>query len=179
MQTKELLAELVMVEEEVARLEREISKIEKCSSQLQEVNRNELTAIKLNKQSRRTLAFLPQILIPPADATNSILIEEKIALETKPMFFINQAIRGDYSLHGFTGNTKLDNKANAVKKKEARKVSDLQERNTRKSDVTEKQCLPKPPRHPSPRVILFIVNFFLERITQSTFLIFQSTMIII
>ncbi|XP_020261376.1 uncharacterized protein LOC109837505 isoform X1 [Asparagus officinalis] len=149
--TKELLAELVMVEEEISRLENEIRKIRKVSSQIKEVQANMSAEVISCKQSNGALTSLDKSLVQADNGTKSKAYEEKVALETKPMFFINQAIKGDYSIHGFTDKGKKDDKNDSISKKEGRKISGLQERIPKKSGAIEKQSSPKPPRNSSPR----------------------------
>lgn len=156
MQTKELLAELVMVEEEISRLESEIDKIKKSSNEFREVQGNKpLELVIPRDQLRISLTSLDQPLLPPPSHATVILEEKVTTLETKPMFFINQAIKGDYSIHGFSVKGKNENITDSTNKKENKKTSRLHEINSKKSGAIEKQqSSPKPPRHSSPWVSL-------------------------
>ncbi|PKA47786.1 hypothetical protein AXF42_Ash021116 [Apostasia shenzhenica] len=147
---KELLAELIMVEEEISQLETEISKIQQSISYSQESRTQDSKMFDLYKHKSTSLsASSNQASMSPTRTPRSKVFDERVVLETKPMFFINQAMKGDYSNLGFAGNGTI---LETVSRKEMHRMASNQDMVPRKSGVIEQQPLPKlPPRHPSHR----------------------------
>ncbi|KAM0949703.1 putative ternary complex factor MIP1, leucine-zipper [Dioscorea sansibarensis] len=111
---KELLAELVMVEEEIARLEGEIGKIQQNISDERELRTKER---KKNDDDDDKFDHMSASIMSQAFDQHSASFNqssrissfhEKVTLETKPMFFINQAINGGYIMHGFNSKAKKE-----------------------------------------------------------------------
>ncbi|KAK8965801.1 hypothetical protein KSP40_PGU002095 [Platanthera guangdongensis] len=120
---KKLLAELIMLEEEIARLEGEISKVQQNIAE--ESHSQKLKRIDTYK--RKIASVVTSSNKPstsPTQISRNYEFEEKMTFETKPMFFINQAIKGAYTNHGFASN------GNSIERPPSPK---------------------RPPRHPSPR----------------------------
>ncbi|KAK8952521.1 hypothetical protein KSP39_PZI004831 [Platanthera zijinensis] len=136
---KKLLAELIMLEEEIARLEGEISKVQQNITE--ESRSQNLKQIDTYKRKIASLvASSNQPSTSPTQISRNYEFEEKMTFETKPMFFINQAIKGAYTNHGFASN------GNSVE------TVSSHEKTPRKSVTIERPPSPKrPPRHPSPR----------------------------
>ncbi|XP_073111249.1 uncharacterized protein [Elaeis guineensis] len=148
---KELLAELVMVEEEIARLEEEISRIQQGLTNEQEPRIKETSISNHYKQiNDSTVSPLDHPSTTPSRAPRTKVMPEKVAMETKPMFFINQAIKGDFSIHGFTNDGDIRSIVRTIGRKENQRVVELKERVSMKSGMIDKASMPKlPPRHPS------------------------------
>ncbi|KAJ0967332.1 hypothetical protein J5N97_024249 [Dioscorea zingiberensis] len=141
---KELLAELVMVEEEIMRLEGEIGKIQQSISDEREARERELK----RSDDAQVDHMSASIMATPSDqhsvsfrqSSRINSFHEKVPLETKPMFFINQAISGGYIMNGFSNKAKKE----ITEKKENQKFGGIQERVPRKSGiVVENQSSPK------------------------------------
>ncbi|KAG1354940.1 hypothetical protein COCNU_07G010520 [Cocos nucifera] len=150
---KELLAELVMVEEEIARLEDEISRIQQGLNSEQEAQIKETSISNPYKQiNDSTVSPLDHPPTTPSRAPSTKVIQEKVAMETKPMFFINQAIKGDFLIHGFTNEGDIRSIVRTIGRKENQRVVELKERVSMKSGMIEKASMHKlPPRHPTSR----------------------------
>ncbi|KAH7690399.1 Ternary complex factor MIP1 leucine-zipper-containing protein [Dioscorea alata] len=137
---KELLAELVMVEEEIARLEGEIGKIQQNISDERELQtKYRRKGDDDDKLDHMSASIMSQAFDQHAASFNQSSrissFHEKVTMETKPMFFINQAINGGYIMHGF--NSK-------VKKEIAEKKENQNFRGLKKSEiVVENQSSPK------------------------------------
>lgn len=137
-QAKELLAELVMVEEEIARLEGEIGKIQQNISDEQELR----TKYRRKNDDDDKFDMSARIMSQASDQHSASFnqssritsFHEKVTLETKPMFFINQAINGGYIMHGFN---------NKVKKEIAEKKENQRFRLKKSEIVVENQSSPK------------------------------------
>ncbi|CAL9133840.1 unnamed protein product [Musa acuminata var. zebrina] len=136
--TKELLAEVVMVEEEIVRLEHEISKAQESLSNMREAHEEETPKVYEYRHANRN------VIEPPSNMSDTNLdvpndkLSRKIALETKPLFFINQAIKGDYLVNGFVkkGNGgSLNRSDNHI---ENQSTVEIKERASRKNGRTEK-----------------------------------------
>ncbi|KAG0486178.1 hypothetical protein HPP92_008273 [Vanilla planifolia] len=118
---KELLAELIIVEDEIARLEEKISNVQQSINIVQE------SRVQGIAKSRE--------------------FEEKLALGTKPMFFINQAIKGDYSKSSFAS---IGNSLDSVSRIEKNKREVDQEKISRSGIIDLHPTTKIPPRHPNP-----------------------------
>ncbi|XP_008800047.2 uncharacterized protein LOC103714542 isoform X2 [Phoenix dactylifera] len=150
---KELLAELVMVEEEIARLEDEISRIQQGLNNEQEARIKETSISNHCKQiNDSTVSPLDHPPTAPSQAPGTKVMQEKVAMETKPMFFINQAIKGNYLIHGFTNDGDIRSIVKTIGRRENQRVVELKERVSMKSGMIEKASMPKlPPRPPTTR----------------------------
>lgn len=147
-----------MLEEEIARLEGEISRIQHNISSTEEslVQDSE----KFNLYEHKNINLISSSNQPstsPAQTQRINVFEEKVAFESKSMFFINQAIKGAYSNHGFVSNG--DSLETSVRKERQRMVNN-QERIPWKSGVNEQHPSQKrPPRPPFPRVSSFYCSY--------------------
>lgn len=143
-----------MVEEEIARLEDEISRIQQGLNNKQEARIKETSISNhYKKVNDSTVSPLDHPSTTPSRATK--VMQQKVAMETKPMFFINQAIKGDFLIHGFTNDGDIRSIVKTIGRKENQRVVELKERVSMKSGMIEKASMPKlPPRHPTSRVSL-------------------------
>ncbi|URD78088.1 hypothetical protein MUK42_05393 [Musa troglodytarum] len=148
--TKELLAEVVMVEEEIARLEREISKAQESLSNMQETQEKETPKFYERRHANRN------VIEPPSNMSETNLdvpnckLSQKIALETKPLFFINQAIKGDYLVNGFIKKGNVGSLNRSDNHNENQCMVEIKERASRKNGRTEKASSIKfPGKHPT------------------------------
>lgn len=144
---KELLAELATVEEEIARLEREISN-------LQLSNGNEASKPKQWEQVNENNLEPPSRSASPLTGQN--WVHQTQPSEARALFFINQAIKGSYTLNGFTRNEKLvENSVGNLDEKERQRVVGFSEKISKKSGVVIERPFPipkLPPRHPRSKV---------------------------
>ncbi|XP_077223737.1 uncharacterized protein LOC143857211 isoform X2 [Tasmannia lanceolata] len=142
---KELLAELAMVEGEIARLEREISHLQ---SSLNHEQKGLTEASKLKQWQVGSLSNIasPDHSSAPPQPKGK---HERRPSEAKAMFFINQAIKGNYSTNDFTRNENIRNSISIVDQKESQKEAGL-----RKSGKIEKHSTYKlPPKHPKSKPV--------------------------
>lgn len=153
MQTKELLAELAMVESEIARLENQISQLQLGLKQEQEFTKEaksrQWQPAMLNNHQGRPPPYASQPS-PLSKGTGN----EKVGFETKTLHFINKAIKGDYKLNDFNANDKLRSSRLIADQKENRFHEELklQEKNPRRSGMVKSPSPLRDPRHPSPKV---------------------------
>ncbi|KAL6000492.1 hypothetical protein ACLOJK_024191 [Asimina triloba] len=154
---KELLAELAMVDEEIVRLEHEISTLQ---SQDQKPFHD---ASKSQQRPTDPSLFSPfhQSLAPLRPYIDAKWTHERGPSEARALFFINQAIKGNYSTTTSNGDFAMgserirqstgifDNKGGQIKE-----VGLLQDHKmSRKSGTIEKPTSHKlPPKHPSAKV---------------------------
>ncbi|KAL0907603.1 hypothetical protein M5K25_022022 [Dendrobium thyrsiflorum] len=164
---KELLAELIVLEEEIARLEGEISKIQHSISSTEESRVQDSKRFNQYMHERTSLiASSNHPSTSPTQILRSNVFEEKVAFERKPMFFINQAIKGACFNHGFASNGDSLEIASKMKR---RKMANNRERIPRKSEIIEQQhSQKKPPRHPSPRKSDSNVDIFHKLLHETT-----------
>ncbi|XP_020570783.1 uncharacterized protein LOC110017949 isoform X2 [Phalaenopsis equestris] len=144
---KELLAELIMLEEEIARLEAEISKIQLSIGSKEELLIQDSKMFNLNKPKITTL--IESSNSPSASPTKiqrTNVFEETARYESKAMFFINQAIKGAYTNHDFASDGE---RLETASRKERQRMVNNQERIPNKSRIIDSQK--RPPRHPIPR----------------------------
>ncbi|WOL09864.1 hypothetical protein Cni_G18617 [Canna indica] len=147
--TKELLAELVMVEEEIARLEREINKVQKGLSTVKGPQKKENPKLDEQKHENGNVVNPPtDIPITLSHLPNHKVLQEKIALETKPLFFINQAIKGDFLVNGFKNKGSAGSLTRSNQHKESQRKVEIEHRAPRKGGTTEKAASPRfPTKH--------------------------------
>ncbi|KAH0452702.1 hypothetical protein IEQ34_020001 [Dendrobium chrysotoxum] len=164
---KELLAELIVLEEEIARLEGEISKIQHSISSTEESRVQD--SKRFNQYMHESTSLIASSNHPstsPTQIPRSNVFEEKVAFERKPMFFINQAIKGACFNHGFASNGDSLEIASKMKRQ---KMANNRERIPRKSEIIEQQySQKKPPRHPSPRMSDSNVDIFHKLLHETT-----------
>lgn len=147
MQVKEMLAELAMVESEIARLEIQITQLRKdLKIEQQHTTKSKQWSSEQQPQTNNNNK-------PPLN-WNPI---SKTTFDTKALHFISKAIKGDYALnHHF----KLDNsKNNELDPRDAKDSHHplhevkLHERSvSRKSGLLVASSPLRDPRHPSPKV---------------------------
>ncbi|XP_068640913.1 uncharacterized protein [Aristolochia californica] len=120
---KELLAELVLVESEIARLEGEISNLQKGVESAQVVSEapssKQYQMSRLNKVSSSEQSTIPPRHPTPRPQSGHL----RQAFEARAMYFINQAIKGDYTMNGFTKNNKNANSTDQRKNNQERPLS--------------------------------------------------------
>ncbi|XP_020681440.1 uncharacterized protein LOC110098845 isoform X2 [Dendrobium catenatum] len=168
-EAKELLAELIVLEEEIARLEGEISKIQHSISSTEESRVQD--SKRYNQYMHESTGLIASSNHPstsPTQIPKSNLFEEKAAFERKPMFmfFINQAIKGACFNDGFASN---GGSLEIASKMEGQKMANNRERIPRKSEIIEQQhSQKKPPRHPSPRKSDSNVDIFHKLLHETT-----------
>ena len=149
---KELLAELAMVEGEIARLESQISQLQLGLKQEQEVTKE----TKSKQWPPGSLICNLQGL--PSSTYNQNPIkqggQEKMTFETKALHFISKAIKGDYTLSDFSLNERMGNSRVLSDQKENQYQGEVkfQERIPRKSGLLKEPSPLRDPRHPSPKV---------------------------
>lgn len=148
LQTKELLAELAMVEGEIARLESQISQLQ--------------LDLKQEKEATKAKQWQPGSLMSylqghPSTTSNPNPIkqggQEKVVFETKALHFISKAIKGDYTLSDFSLNERMDSRLlSEQKENQFQGEVKFQERVPRKSSLLKAASPLRDPRHPSPKV---------------------------
>ncbi|PKI64404.1 hypothetical protein CRG98_015189 [Punica granatum] len=95
---KELLAELAMVEEEIARLESQISQLQTTLEHEQESRKDNSRLV----QKPRILKRIPEDVVYSARPSPlNRHVPERMGFETKALHFISKAIKGDYNLKDF------------------------------------------------------------------------------
>jgi len=156
-QMRELLAELVMVENEIAKLESQISTLQTGLKHEQEVTKESKSKIwnqgNLMSNSNNHLPT-STITNPSSVQRSSSNVHERMAFETKALHFISKAIKGDYNLNDFSLNEKTGFSKNSVEHKENSFQEDVKfhERVTRKNGAVKPPSPMRDPRHPSPKV---------------------------
>ncbi|XXG84843.1 hypothetical protein AAC387_Pa11g0064 [Persea americana] len=152
---KELLAELARVEEEIARLEREINNLQHSNGD--EINSSEASKTKQwhevnenNLAPRSQSPLRAPLMPPPSPSPRPNWVHQPHPSEARALFFINQAIKGNYTLSGFTRNEKLENSVGSFDEKERQREVGFSEKISKKSGIIDRaQSVPKlPPRHP-------------------------------
>lgn len=156
---KELLAELATVEEEIARLEREINNLQHSNGD--EINSSEASKTKQwhevnenNLAPRSQSPLRAPLMPPPSPSPRPNWVHQPHPSEARALFFINQAIKGNYTLSGFTRNEKLENSVGSFDEKERQREVGFSEKISKKSGIIDRaQSVPKlPPRHPRSKV---------------------------
>ncbi|KAB2028590.1 hypothetical protein ES319_D05G107200v1 [Gossypium barbadense] len=146
--TKELLAELAMVEGEIARLESQISQLR--------------LDLKQEKEATKAKQWQPGSLMSylqghPSTTSNPNPIkqggQEKVVFETKALHFISKAIKGDYTLSDFSLNERMDSRLlSEQKENQFQGEVKFQERVPRKSSLLKAASPLRDLRHPSPKL---------------------------
>ncbi|XP_039041803.1 uncharacterized protein LOC120180556 [Hibiscus syriacus] len=143
--TKELLAELAMVEGEIARLEAQISQL-----QLSLKQEKELTKETRSKQ------WQPGSLMSYLQGNPSPIKQggqEKVVFDTKALHFVSKAIKGDYTLSDFNLNERMDSRLlSDQKENQFQGEVKFQDRVPRKSSLLKAASPLRDPRHPSPKI---------------------------
>ncbi|KAK8581447.1 hypothetical protein V6N13_144474 [Hibiscus sabdariffa] len=144
--TKELLAELAMVEGEIARLETQISQLQLCLNQEKEIT-----------EETKSKQWQPRSLTSYLHGRPSSPIKQggqgKVVFETKALHFISKAIRGDYTLNGFSLNERMDSRLLSDRKEnQFQGEVKFQERVPRKSSLLRAASPLRDPRPPSPNI---------------------------
>ncbi|GMH11949.1 hypothetical protein Nepgr_013790 [Nepenthes gracilis] len=157
--TKELLAELVMVEAEITRLESQIQELRKGLKQEHEAAATKEAASKSKQQSLITSAAGSSAAtscgyhraLSPISGVTGVTGDgtERFGFETKALHFISKAINGDYGLRptGFVDGR-------LVKENHLQKEVGFQERLVRRSGILLKPSaspLRDNNRHPTPK----------------------------
>lgn len=147
---KELLAELVVVESEIARLESQISQLQAGLKHEQEVTKESKSKTWTNSNNTHNLSTPPIPIPSPIHRS----VRERMAFETKALHFISKAIKGDYLLNDLTLNEKPGFLKSYVEQKENNFHDDVkfQDRVPRKSGIQKPSSPFRDPRHPSPKV---------------------------
>ncbi|WOL00048.1 hypothetical protein Cni_G08761 [Canna indica] len=140
--TKELLAELVMVEEEIAQLESEISEVQEGLWNLLGAQQREIPKVsEHNHQNVNALELLSNKLVTSSHEPSDNFLQ-KMAVETKSLFYINQAIRGDYFDNGFSSTEASFGSLNRSDyHNDIHGAAKTKKKASRRSARTEKACL--------------------------------------
>ncbi|KEH30016.1 electron transporter, putative [Medicago truncatula] len=154
---RELLAELVMVENEIAKLESQISTLQTGLKHEQEITNESKSKIQnqgnfmSNSNNRLSTSTITN---PSSIQRSSSNVHERMAFETKALHFISKAIKGDYNLNDFSLNEKTGFSKNSVEQKENSFQEDVKfhERITRKNGAVKPPSPMRDPRHPSPKL---------------------------
>ncbi|KAL4326739.1 hypothetical protein HN51_033899 [Arachis hypogaea] len=178
---KELLAELVMVEGEISRLEIQINHLQTSLKHEQEItketkskswnlsNNNNSGSYNVNNHHHHNFPTSAPIPIPiPSPIHHRSSVHERMAYETKALHFISKAIKGDYYALNSNNNelsSSLNEKTgfmmmmkNSVEQKENKFQEDVkfhQERVVGRKINNGMVKAPSPmrdPRHPSPKL---------------------------
>jgi len=154
---KELLAELAMVEDEIARLEGQISR-------LQANLKHEEEATKEAKSRQTKIPEFPSNPHPasgypsytPSQSPLNRVVPERMTFETKALHFISKAIKGDYNLKDFTLTEKTGNSRQFSDQKENHFLEDAEfhDRLLRKNRMLKPTLPLQDLRHPTPMVKL-------------------------
>ncbi|KAL5056105.1 hypothetical protein RYX36_036787 [Vicia faba] len=153
---RELLAELVMVESEIAKLESQISQLEAGLKHEQEIAKES----KSKTWNQGSLISNSNYNHPSSVQRSSSNIHERMAFETKALHFISKAIKGDYNLNDFG----LNEKTGFSKFQEDVK---FHERLTRKNAAAKPPSPMRDPRHPSPKLRERNLDMYLDLPTRS------------
>ncbi|POO01194.1 Ternary complex factor MIP1, leucine-zipper [Trema orientale] len=148
---KELLAELVMVEGEIARLEGQISQIKLGLKQEQQANKESKSKQWRYGSPIRSVVH-PSSFTFPSPMHNAVQ-SERMGYETKTLHFISKAIKGDYNLNNdFSLNERRGNvRGFGDQKENFFHEEKLQERVPRKSGMLKPASPMRDPRNPSPK----------------------------
>ncbi|KAL4335044.1 hypothetical protein GQ457_07G034540 [Hibiscus cannabinus] len=149
--TKELLAELAMVEGEIARLETQISQLQLSLKQEKEVTKE------TKSKQWQPGSLMSYLQGHPSSTPNPSPIkqggQEKVVFETKALHFISKAIKGDYTLSDFSLNERMDSRLlSDHKENQFQGEVKFQERVSRKSSLLKPASPLRDPRHPSPKI---------------------------
>lgn len=146
---KELLAELAMVDGEIARLETQIGQLQQTVKHEQEAtkeakSKRHYPAIPSNSIPSNSIPGLP----PLTPLHPSMIKQEKMAFETKALHFISKAIKGDYTLNDF--KSAVNEKTLDQKENQFQEEAKFQDRIPRKSGLIKPPSPLRDFRHPSP-----------------------------
>ncbi|GMI92135.1 hypothetical protein like AT5G60720 [Hibiscus trionum] len=149
--TKELLAELAMVEGEIARLETQISQLQLSLKQEKEVTKE------TKSKQWQPGSLMSYLQAHPSSTPNPSPIkqggQEKVVFDTKALHFISKAIKGDYTLSDFSLNERMDSRLlSDQKENQFQGEVKFQERVPRKSSLLKAASPLRDPRHPSPKI---------------------------
>ncbi|CAN4119289.1 unnamed protein product [Withania somnifera] len=152
---KELLAELAMVENEIAKLEGQINKIQ-CDHQANKSKQGLNNKMKVPYQQN-----ISSSLPPNPSKLKGLNDPQKVPFETKALHFISKAIKGDYGLNDFRINNekllqpmKSSSKVILVEEEENQfhqQVRTFGERISKKSGMIKTSSPLREPRNPTPR----------------------------
>ncbi|XP_059291795.1 uncharacterized protein LOC132045256 [Lycium ferocissimum] len=162
---KELLAELSMVESEIAKLEGQISQIQCDVNKEKEMNNtDQANKSKQGLNNKMKIQWQQQnnvsSSLPPNPNKFKGLNDQKVPFETKALHFISKAIKGDYGLNDFRiNNEKLIQpmkSSNVIADQEDenqfhQQVRTFGERISRKSGMIKTPSPLREPRNPTPR----------------------------
>ncbi|OIW05817.1 hypothetical protein TanjilG_23603 [Lupinus angustifolius] len=151
---KELLSELVVVEDEISQLERKIKQLQ-VSSKNEEKTTKESKSKSWNQGNLSNSNNQLSTATIPSPSPIHRSVHERMAFEAKSLHFIRKAIKGDYNLNDFSLNDKTDFLKNSAEHKEDKfNFQDVkfQERVTRKNGIVKPLSPMRDPRHPSPKV---------------------------
>ncbi|XP_019448789.1 PREDICTED: uncharacterized protein LOC109351686 isoform X2 [Lupinus angustifolius] len=151
---RELLSELVVVEDEIARLESQINQLQAGLKHEQKVNKESKSKAWNQGDLSYSNNHLSTATIPSPSPIHRNA-HEKMAFETKALHFISKAIKGDYNLNEFSMNNKTGFLTNSAEQKEDNfNFQDVkfQERLKRKNGIMKPLSPMCDPRNPSPKL---------------------------
>ncbi|KAF5727461.1 hypothetical protein HS088_TW22G01154 [Tripterygium wilfordii] len=156
---KELLAELAMVEGEIARLESQISQLRLGLKHEQEATKQTKSRVQWQPAtpSNNIHGISSSNTMTNSNPINNAAGHEKLAFETRALYFISKAINGDFSSNqDFTlaekrRNSRLftDQKENHVQIQH--EEPKFQDRIPKKSGILKSSSPFRDPRHPTPK----------------------------
>ncbi|KAK3042555.1 hypothetical protein RJ639_001549 [Escallonia herrerae] len=142
--TKELLAELAMVDNEIARLEGHINQLQNDLDREKDVTEELNSQQWKNNGTLNNPHRLSSVFANPNRINNGLNV--KMAFEAKALHFIDKAIKGDYNLSAFRLPERTGNSRGFPDQKEN------QERMIPKRSGVLKPSSPlRDPRHPTPK----------------------------
>ncbi|KAJ7947843.1 Ternary complex factor MIP1, leucine-zipper [Quillaja saponaria] len=149
---KELLAELAMVEGEIARLESQIVQLQAGLNHEKEVTKEPKSKIWSSGTLSNSFGQLLTATNPSPSPINRSF-NEGMAFETKALHFISKAIKGDYKLNDFSLNDKSISTRPFADQKENNFHEDvkIQDRFPRKRGIQKPSSPLRDTRHPSPK----------------------------
>ncbi|KAG5238054.1 hypothetical protein OIU78_007767 [Salix suchowensis] len=147
---KELLAELVMVEGEIARLEGQISQLQLGLKHEEEVIPEDAKSKQLKPAGNPSKLQGFYTACPSPFIIKGV--QDKMAFETKALHFISKAIKGDYNLNDFNPNEKIGASRVFSDQKENHFHEEVkpQDKVPKKSGILKAPSPLRDPRHPSP-----------------------------
>ncbi|GAV62641.1 DUF547 domain-containing protein/Lzipper-MIP1 domain-containing protein [Cephalotus follicularis] len=148
---KELLAELAMVEDEIAKLESQIIQLQIGLKQEEEITKETKS-----KQWQPGVVEGDLRGRPSNASVSSPLnrnVQERRAFETKALHFISKPIKGDYNLSDFNLHEKMESLRMFADKRQNEFLEEvkLQERVPGKTGLLKLPSPLRDPRHPSPK----------------------------
>ncbi|KAK9158476.1 hypothetical protein Scep_005050 [Stephania cephalantha] len=136
---KELIAELVVVEDEIVHLEDEIRRLKSSLSQEQDMSKDSMSK-KCRDEIVRDSNF--EFIVPSNLTPMSKGLHERITFDIKALYFISKAIKGDYTQNGFNSIEKKENSKRTSTYKKKYSSPDVQEKELKKSGMAK----PEPPQ---------------------------------